>query len=119
MSTPDDLNLRRIRYFLALGAEPHFRRAAEQLRITQPVLSRQIRLLADELGVELLHRGPPVALTEAGRLFMKQGPALLGDVAALARDRAGRLPSRSGSPAEPARPRCSAPSARPRRPSNS
>jgi DNA-binding transcriptional LysR family regulator len=84
-----DLNLRRIRYFLALGAEPHFRRAAEQLRITQPVLSRQIRLLEDELGVELLHRGPPVALTEAGRLLMKQGPALLGDAAALARDLRG------------------------------
>ena len=49
-----DIDIRRIRYFLALGAIPHFGRAAARLHISQPTLSRQIRLLEKELEVALL-----------------------------------------------------------------
>jgi DNA-binding MarR family transcriptional regulator len=67
-----ELNLRWLRYFLALGEEPHFRRAAQKLHITQPVLSRQIRLLERELYVELVARdGNPVELTAAGRKLLR------------------------------------------------
>src|SRR5690606_5031574 len=55
-----------------------FTRAAEQLYIAQPPLSRQIRLLENELGVQLLHRDTrPLQLTEAGRVFYEQGLQIL------------------------------------------
>jgi DNA-binding transcriptional LysR family regulator len=70
--------LRRLRYFLAVAEERNFTRAAERLHIAQPALSRQVRELERELGVELLsrttHRVEP---TEAGRMLLERGPALL------------------------------------------
>ncbi|NMO50035.1 LysR family transcriptional regulator [Actinoplanes sp. TBRC 11911] len=81
-----DLNLRRIRYFLALGDEPHFGRAAASLHITQPVLSRQIRLLEEDVGVKLLDRdGGSVRMTEAGRRVAAEAPAIVGAAASLMR----------------------------------
>ena len=62
-----DLDLRKIRYFLALATHLNFSRAAEDLHIAQPVLSRQIRALEQELRVPLFvrdHRG--TQLTSAG-----------------------------------------------------
>ena len=60
-----DLDLRKLRYFVAVADALHFGRAAEELHIAQPVLSRQIRALEHDLGEPLLTRDSHgVALTE-------------------------------------------------------
>jgi DNA-binding transcriptional LysR family regulator len=71
-------DLRRLQYFVAVARERNFTRAAERLHIAQPALSRQVRLLEQELGVELLHRTThEFELTEAGEYLLERGPALL------------------------------------------
>ena len=71
-------DLRRLQYFVAVARERNFTRAAEQLHIAQPALSRQVRLLEQELGVELLHRTTHAfELTEAGAFLLERGPAVL------------------------------------------
>jgi DNA-binding transcriptional LysR family regulator len=71
-------DLRRLQYFLAVARERNFTRAAEQLHIAQPALSRQVRLLEEELGVELLHRTTHTfELTEAGAFLLERGPTVL------------------------------------------
>lgn len=71
------MELRHLRYFRVLAQTLNFTRAAEQLHMAQPPLSRQIRQLEDSLGVELLERTRPLRLTEAGRYFFEQTAALL------------------------------------------
>src|SRR5665213_2768961 len=73
-----DLDLRKLRYFVAVAGTLHFGRAAEQLHIAQPVLSRQIRALEHDLGAALFARDSHgVVLTDAGtQLLTDAGPLL-------------------------------------------
>ena len=75
------MELRHLRYFVAVGEEEHFGRAAERLHIVQPALTRQIQQLEAEMGCALferLKRG--VRLTAAGRLFLEETRRLLSDL---------------------------------------
>ena len=93
------IELRRLRQFLAVAEALNFTRAARQLRIAQPALSRYVQDLEDEVGVDLLRRGPRgVTLTAEGKLFMEEARELLKradesveKVRALARGEYGEL----------------------------
>jgi DNA-binding transcriptional LysR family regulator len=85
-----DLDLRKVRYFIAVAEELHFGRAAERLHIAQPVLSRQIRALEDELSSQLFERDRRrTELTAAGRQLLEDARPLLANADALRR-RVGR-----------------------------
>ena len=75
------MDLRQIRSFVAVATTRNFTRAAEQLHIAQPPLSRQIQLLEEEMGVQLIERNRrPVRLTPAGRVFYEQALQVLHQV---------------------------------------
>jgi DNA-binding transcriptional LysR family regulator len=95
MAEEADLDLRLVRYFTAVAGHGHFGRAAAELRITQPSLSRQIRQLEAQLGARLLDRtSQGTRLTEAGEVFLPRARALLRSAAqATAATRAAAQPT--------------------------
>ena len=72
------MELRHLRYFLAVGEALNFTKAAARLRVAQPALSRQVQDLEDEIGVNLLRRSPRGGtLTAEGKLFLEEVRQLL------------------------------------------
>lgn len=81
------MELRHLRYFVAVAEELNFTRAAARLHTSQPSLSQQIRQLETEIGIALLERSRHhVALTDGGRIFLREVRDILGRI-----DHAGRL----------------------------
>ena len=72
------MELRHLRYFVAIGEVQHYGRAARSLRVAQPALSRQIQDLEEELGFKLFERLPRgVKLSAAGKLFLEDARRIL------------------------------------------
>jgi LysR family transcriptional regulator, benzoate and cis,cis-muconate-responsive activator of ben and cat genes len=93
------MELRHLRYFVAVAEASNFSKAAAKLRVAQPALSRQVQALEDEIGVDLFKRSPRgVTLTAEGKLFLEEVRELLKradesveKVRALARGEYGEL----------------------------
>src|SRR5579864_3791220 len=85
------MELRHLRYFVAVGEEQHYGRAASRLRVAQPALSRQIQDLEAEVGFKLFERLPRgVKLSAAGKLFLPDARRILQEVSEAA-GRASRV----------------------------
>ncbi len=81
MPNVQSMELRHLRYFAAVAAHGSFRRAANQLHLTQPALSRQVKSLEEEIGIALVVRGQnAITLTSAGEAFYEEAKDILARV---------------------------------------
>ena len=81
MSSPEEVELRHLRYFIAVAKHGSFNRAAQTLHLTQPALSRQVKDLEEELSVPLFVRGKnAVTLTAAGDSFYEEAREIIARV---------------------------------------
>src|SRR5579859_2239075 len=81
MPNVQPMELRHLRYFAAVAVHGSFSRAAKQLHLTQPALSRQVKSLEDEIGVALIVRGQKtISLTSAGEAFYEEVKDILARV---------------------------------------
>jgi DNA-binding transcriptional LysR family regulator len=93
------MELRHLRYFIAVAEAANFTKAAAKMRVAQPALSRQVMDLEDELGVDLMKRSPRgITLTAEGKLFLEEARSIISaaemvvsKVQALARGDYGEL----------------------------
>jgi DNA-binding transcriptional LysR family regulator len=77
---PSRMDLRHMRYFMAVAETQNFHRAAAALNIVQSALSRRILDLEKQLNLTLLERSPKgVALTDAGKIFLRHAQAIIGE----------------------------------------
>src|SRR3984957_19088689 len=91
------MELRQLRYLLALAEERHFTRAAAREHIAQPALSQQIRRLEDEVGLPLVQRTTRrVTLTDAGELLVARARRVLAEIDAAQTEMAGLRGVQSG-----------------------
>src|SRR5689334_24125331 len=91
------MELRHLRYFVAVGEEQHFGRASRRLRVAQPALSRQIQDLEEEIGFKLFERLPRgVKLNPAGKLFLEDARRILQEISDAAARAARVAHGRSG-----------------------
>jgi len=75
------MDLRKLRYFIAVAEEASFRRAAERLHVTQPTLSEQVQELEKDIGTALFERMPRgVRLSRAGESLLREARRLLGEL---------------------------------------
>jgi len=75
------MEMRQLWYFVAVGEEQHYGRAAQHLRVAQPALSRQIQNLEEEIGFKLFERLPRgVKITDAGKLFLADARRTLQEI---------------------------------------
>ena len=96
------MELKQLDYFLGVAESGSFSKAAVRLSVAQPILSRQIKMLESELGVELLYRnGRGVVLSEAGKLLENYARSVVGlvgkarsEIGSLRRSRKDGSPSR-------------------------
>jgi len=75
------MELRHLRYFVAVGEDQHYGRAAQRLRVAQPALSRQIPRFGEEIGFKLFDRlSRGVKISAAGKLFLEDARRILQQV---------------------------------------
>lgn len=93
--TTRHIDLKKLRYFTTVAELGSFTKAARQLHIAQPALSRQVRMLEENLGLQLLSRSTRgVVLTDAGQILLNHARALAANLAHVVED----MHARAGSP---------------------